>query len=238
MKIKTLICGLLLLTGCAVRPNPEGWTEKTVETKYLSFQVWEKEITPGEPLRIYIEGDGDPTPRRPIALELAERDPNRNVIYVSRPCQYVWCDECKNAALWREERFHNEILMEMKELILYLGQKYQTPSIDLIGYDGGGTIALLLATKLPVNRVVTVGGIIDTQNYAAEHNIKINGQNPMTMPERLAQVAQVHYIGEKDTEVSRRMTERFVARLTDPKSVVVKIVPDATHTNWNNLVIE
>ena len=147
MKIKTLICGLLLLTGCAVRPNPEGWTEKTVETKYLSFQVWEKEITPGEPLRIYIEGDGDPTPRRPIALELAERDPNRNVIYVSRPCQYVWCDECKNAALWREERFHNEILMEMKELILYLGQKYQTPSIDLIGYDGGGTIALLLATK-------------------------------------------------------------------------------------------
>ena len=60
----------------------------------------------------------------------------------------------------------------------------------------------------------------------------------MTMPERLAQVAQVHYIGEKDTEVSRRMTERFVARLTDPKSVVVKIVPDATHTNWNNLVIE
>ena len=238
MKIKTIGAFLLLLTGCAIRPNPDIWHEKTMETKYLSFQVWEKEMTPGEPVRIYIEGDGHPTPEHPVALELAERDSAPNVVYVSRPCQYVWCDECRNPALWQEERFHEDIIEEMRALIVHIAHKYQTSTVDLIGYDGGGTIALLLATKLPINQVITVGGILDTQSYAKDHNIILNGLNPADFKDVLADVKQVHYIGGRDTDISRRSTERFVALLNQPKSAVIKVVPGATHTNWSDFVVE
>ena len=239
MKIKTLFLTLcLFITACTIRPNPEGWTEKIIETKYLSFGVWEKDIQPNAPLRIYIEGDGNPTPKRPIALEFAERDQNPNVIYVSRPCQYVFCDECKNPALWREERFNEEIVREMKDLIVYLAKKYQATELELIGYDGGATMAMLIATKTPVSRVITIGGILDTKTYATEQNIPINGMNPTDLKQRLASVTQVHYVGAKDTKTPRAQAERFVGRMNNPISAVVKVVPKATHTDWKQLTIE
>lgn len=237
---------LLFLTGLSVagcmanKPEtPIGFTEKTIETEYFSFAVWEKNVIPEKPLRIYIEGDGNPTPRRAIGLELAERDPSQNVIYVSRPCQYIYSKECSNPAIWKEERFHEEIIDEMKDLIEYLAIKYKTPSLELIGYDGGGTMALLLATKIPVARVITIGGILDTASYTAEHDkTPINGLNPIDLKDDLSQIEQIHYVGGRDSQTTRRMAERFVARLKNPRSATVKVIPNATHTNWDNIAFD
>ena len=229
---------LLSTSACTIRPNPLGWEEKTIETKYLSFAVWEKNIQPNAPLRIYIEGDGNPTPKRPIAFELSERDKNDNIIYVSRPCQYVFCQECKNPDLWGKERFNEEIVDEMKSLISYLAKKYNSTELELVGYDGGGTMALLIATKMPVNRVITIGGILDTKNYAEEQGITLNGMNPADYKPRLSSVPQVHYVGMNDNKATRAQAERFVGRMRNPVSAVVKLVPNANHTNWKNLIVE
>ena len=239
MKLKHLFLGIVLMLGaCAVRPTAEGFTEKTIATRYLMFQVWEKEITTGQDLRIYIEGDGDPKPRQPVAWDLAQRDERQNVIYISRPCQYVWCEECKNPALWHEERFNEEIIDEIQQLILYLKRKYRAPQIELVGYDGGGTIAMILGARIPVARVVTVGGITDTEAYARAEGITLNGLNPARMKPQLAQVVQVHYVAAADKPFLRQMTEAFVSGLYRPKSAVIKVVPDATHTRWDHLVVE
>ena len=239
MKINAFfVVSFMLLSACTMRPNPDGWTEKTIETKYLSFAVWEKDIQPNAPLRIYIEGDGNPTPRNPIAMELAERDSHPNIIYVSKPCQYTFCQECKNPALWQEERFNEEIVNEMKSLINYLAKKYSATELELIGYDGGGTMAMLIASKTPVTRVITVGGILDTKTYAAEQNLTLNGLNPFDFRQRLTAVPQVHYVGANDKKVPRAQAERFVGRMRNPVSAVVKIVPKATHTDWDYLTIE
>ncbi len=232
-----LLCAGLALTACvATKPvTPPGFTEKTVETEYFSFSVWEKNVTPGKPLRIYIAGDGNPAPKKAIGLALAERDPSKNVIYVSRPCQYIQNKECANPAIWGSERFHEEIVNEMKDLVEYLAIKYKTPSLELVGYDGGGTMALLLASKVPVARVITIGGILDTNAYVTEHECApINGLNPADMKDTLARIEQIHYVGGRDAVTTRRMAERFVARLRNPKSAVVKVIPNATHTNWDN----
>ena len=239
MKIKGLLL-LLCLTvgGCTVRPNDSDFTEKTMETKYLSFEVWEKDVQKGEPLRIYIEGDGNPTPRKAIGFELAKNDPSQNVIYLSRPCQYVDCIECKNPALWQAERFNEEIVDEMKNLVVYLAHKYETPALDLIGYDGGGTMALLIASKIPVRQVITVGGILDTQAYAREQNIILNGLNPADLTDKLAQVSQVHYVGGQDRKAPQSQAERFVGRLRQAKSVQIKRLPNADHEDLQGLVVE
>jgi len=239
MKIKgifLLLCAAV--TGCATRPENPAFTEKVMETKYLSFAVWEKDIQKGEPLRIYIEGDGDPTPRKAVGFELAKNDPNQNVIYVSRPCQYVDCAECRNPALWQEERFNEEIVDEMKSLVVYLAHKYETPALDLIGYDGGGTMALLIASKIPVRQVITVGGILDTQAYSREQNVILNGLNPADLTDKLAQVAQVHYVGGRDKKAPQSGAERFASRLRNAKSVQIKRLPNADHVELQGLVVE
>lgn len=239
MKIKyfTLLL-FFFLTACATRPHGPDWTEKTIKTKYLSFQVWEKNVQEGGDLRLYIEGDGSPTPERPIAFELAKRDPHPNVIYISRPCQYVNCAECLNPALWHEERFNEEIVNEMKSLVVHLSHKYKSPALDLIGYDGGGTMAMLLATRIPVRQVITVGGILDTQAYASAHNISLNGLNPANFRRLLSPVRQVHYVGSADKDTPPEVAEHFVTRLDDPRSAVIKSVPGATHTDWRGLIVE
>lgn len=239
MKFNLLIFAFLfLIIGCATRPNPLGWTEKTIATKHLSFQVWEKGITPERPMRIYIEGEGDPTPRYPIAMELAERDNSQNIIYVSRPCQYVWCQECKNPALWQEERFNEEIIDETKNLIDYFIKKYKPSSLELVGYEGGGTVAMLIAAKRPVDKVITVGGILDTRAYAESQEIVLNGMTLGEVRAALATIPQVHYVGGKDTVTPRSRAENFVNQLYNPKSAVIKVVPSATHTDWRALTIE
>lgn len=231
----------LIVSGCiAQKPKtPIGFNEKIIETEYFSFAVWEKDIVTGDPLRIYIEGDGDPTPREAIGLKLAQKDPLQNVIYVSRPCQYLYNKECKNPKIWGSERFHEEIVDEMKELIEYLAIKYKTPSLELVGYDGGGTMALLLATKIPVARVITIGGILDTEAYVSEHELDpINGLNPLNFNDILSRIEQTHYVGSNDSKTTRRMAERFVARLKNPRSATVKVIPNATHTNWGNVAFD
>ena len=87
MKYAFLLAGLLL-SGCAwMTPNPSGFVDKKIETEYLTFSVWEKEgIEAGKPLRIYLEGDGNPNPSDKVALYYAEQDPFQNVIYLARPC--------------------------------------------------------------------------------------------------------------------------------------------------------
>ncbi|MBR6412057.1 MAG: dienelactone hydrolase family protein [Alphaproteobacteria bacterium] len=239
MKIKGLFLLLCaVITGCATRPENPAFTEKIMETKYLSFAVWEKNVQKGEPLRVYIEGDGDPTPKKAVGFELAKNDPNQNVIYISRPCQYVDCAECKNPALWKEERFNEEIVDEMKNLVVYLAHKYETPALDLIGYDGGGTMALLIATKIPVRQVVTVGGILDTQSYARENGITLNGLNPVNFVNKLAQVPQVHYIGGRDKKAPQSQAERFIGKFFEAKSIQIKRIPNATHTDWQGFAVE
>jgi len=239
MKIKNLILLLFIaVCGCATRPESPAFTEKVMETKYLSFAVWEKDIQKGEPLRIYIEGDGNPAPKKAVGFELAQNDPSPNVIYLSRPCQYVDCVECKNPALWQEERFNEEIVDEMKNLVVYLAHKYEAPVLDLIGYDGGGTMALLIATKIPVHKVITVGGILDTQSYSREQNITLNGMNPMDFLGKLSQVAQIHYVGGRDTKTPQSGAERFVGRLRQAKSVQIKRLPNADHEDLQGLTIE
>jgi len=234
------VCACLLLCACAV-PYPEtpaGFTEKTIETKRLQFQVWEHITQENSPIRIYIEGSGNPTPKHPVALDLAAKDSFPNVIYISQPCQYITCEPCKNPLIWTEERFNEEIIVEFRRLITYLAQKYQATGIEIVGYDSGATIACLLADQLPIARLITVGGILDTEAYASAQHITLNGQNPIRMMAALSSIPQVHYVAEYDDITPRSIAEQFVNKLHNPPSAGVKLVGDATHTDWTNLTLD
>ena len=241
MKYSILLA--LLLSGCAwMRPSPSGFVAKKIETEYLTFSVWEKEgIEPGKPLRIYLEGDGNPNPSDKIALYYAEQDPSTNVIYVARPCQWSKDKICQTKPeIYKEQRFHSEIIQEIEEVISYLKSKYKAPKIELVGYDGGATVALNLASQIEVARVITIAGILDTNAYTRQNGIPEmpDAQNPADKLSILAEIPQIHYVGGEDEITPRRGAERFVAKMKRPKSAVVKSVPGIGHSNWKGVKLD
>ncbi|MGN0919771.1 MAG: alpha/beta fold hydrolase [Alphaproteobacteria bacterium] len=233
----------LVLSGCSwMVPQPSGFVDKKIETEYLTFSVWEKEgIEQGKPLRIYLEGDGNPNPSDKVALYYAQKDPFQNVIYMGRPCQWSEDKICKSKPeIYGQQRFHPELVREIEEVVLYLKGKYKAPAVELVGYDGGATIALNLAGQTDVARVITIAGILDTNAYTRQNDFPemADAQNPADKLAVLAKVPQIHYVGGKDEITPRRSAERFVAKMKHPTSAVVKSVPGVGHTNWQGIELD
>lgn len=243
MKLLTVLT-LLFVSGCASLPQtPEGFQHKTVQTEHFSLAVWEKEnIQKNKTLRFYIEGNGTPNPSKPIALQLAEKDKHANIIVLSRPCQYESDNElCKNKNVWGTEQYHPEILKEMQEVIVYYIQRHNASNIEFVAYNDGAPIAFNLSPKIGrVNKIITISGVLDTDAYTKQNKLPpfVNAQNPAQNTVLIAQIPQIHYVGEKDHITTRAMAERFVSRLPRPRSAVVKMVPNVGHADWDNVQLD
>ena len=111
---------ILLLTGCAAVKVPPEFVYREIQTRDFTLATWQKITDPDGVYKIYIEGDGhafnargratnDPTPRGTLVRELAFGDPSPNVVYLSRPCQYVKSEICSKRH-WTTARFAPEII--------------------------------------------------------------------------------------------------------------------------------
>ena len=63
-------------------------------------------------------------------------------------------------------------------------------------------------------------------------------ENPADNLLLLANIPQIHYVGKDDSITPQRLVERFVHRMKNPKSAVVKVVPDTNHTNWKGVKLD
>ena len=245
MKLILIFASILFINGCiSLAPSSDKFEEKQIETTHFSLAVWEKNtIQKGLPLHIYFEGDGTPNPSDKVAFDFAQEDPFSNVVYVARPCQWIKDNICtQKPEIYKEARFHKEIMAEMQELTEYLMRKHHAPSVKLIGYDGGAVIALNMAGRIPTDQIITIAGITDVAAYNAYHGFpemdEDNMENPADNLALLESIPQVHYVGKDDTVTPKRLVERFVARMKSPKSAVVKVVPETDHTNWKGVKLD
>lgn len=195
-------------------------------------------------LHIYIEGDGlawrtkydpslDPTPADPTALRLASLDSSGAcVFYVSRPGQYL---EAKNLSIWdwTHRRFSEKTLgLYHRYLDSLPSPDKQKPEITLLGYSGGGTIALLLAaTRSDIARVITFAGLLDTQKWVDVHGYSpLEGSlNPADFSTYLTPLEQVHLIGTDDTVVTPSVVTSYQRRFSPTAPLTVKVLPGVSH---------
>ena len=261
------VCIAAVLQGCAghsveARQNyadtlieQAGWVSETILTP--SFQVFSAhspQSTPNESLKVFIEGDGlawvsrhrpsqNPTPIAPVALALAVKA-KQNTAYLARPCQYVTDSLCRQS-YWTSARFAPEIIQAMDAALSQLKTRAQAAHIELIGYSGGGAIAMLLAARRDdVTHLTTIAGNLDTLFWANWHDITPlkESLNPADHWRALVGVPQIHYVGENDRIVPPAVTQAYLARVTDvkvPHAQVpdVHIVPHFDHhccwvTQW------
>jgi len=172
-----------------------------------------------ETLHIYIGGDGkpfvtptevaaDPTPRSTYVLKLQRRDPQSSV-FLGRPCYHGLSRDVGCSPLaWTTERYSEAVVLSMATAIRNIGRGQR---VMLIGYSGGGTLAMLIAPRLDnVEGVVTVAANLDIDAWASYHGYtRLAGSlNPVVQSVETQDLPQRHYFGSADVIIPAVMVER------------------------------
>jgi dienelactone hydrolase len=101
--------------------------------------------------------------------------------------------------------------------------------ILLVGYSGGGTIAVLMARDLPeVIGLVTIGGNLDTDTWTHLHHYSplSNSLNPATLSPLPPRIHQWHLVGTRDTNVPYEAAKAY---LTQPTSGELRLYQGFDH---------
>jgi pimeloyl-ACP methyl ester carboxylesterase len=241
---------LLLVAGCTATmpalPDPEraGFTAMPIRQPDFTLASYIRIRQTGAPLRIYIEGDGlawitrtmpsgDPTPLEATGLRLAMRDDTDNVAYLGRPCQYFRAESpACSPDYWTGKRFSMEVVMAMNDAIDALLASTGTQGVELIGYSGGGAVAVLIASiRRDVMGIVTIAGNLDTEAVNRMHHVSPmpDSLNPVDQANAVSSIPQRHYTGLKDAIVPPAIADRFAAALGRGCAGLVTRVADASH---------
>lgn len=262
MKFSTLLFSVsfaVLLAGCLTVPSASerlrtadtlaqeaGFHRSRVQTAPFLLTAYSRIQQPDQPLNIYIEGDGyawvtryrvsgDPTPRRPVALELAAEDPAANVVYLARPCQYTsaGADPACEEDYWTDKRFSQEVIRSVDQAVDRFVKEAQSPGVHLIGYSGGGAVAALIAARRQdVKSLRTVAGNLDPDGLNEYHEVSPLDEaslDPMEAAGKLSAIPQYHFTGSEDPVVPSFIAEHFAEKAGNSGCVRVVSVQGADH---------
>ena len=214
---------------------------------------------PGEDLSIYLEGDGlawvsrtepsrDPTPDNPIGLRLAALDKAPNVIWIARPCQYTNIVEnplCKHY-YWTIGRLSPEIVASVDLAITAAKLSAKATKIHLIGYSGGGGLAILIAARRnDVSTIKTVAGNIDHEAFTNFHQVTPMSQSmdPATVAGSINTIPQWHFYGEDDKVVPKLIGESYLRKAGFKSCSQMQVISSVSHdrgweARWPRLLQE
>lgn len=231
-KIAALLLGIVLLGGCISRPE-------RFETKAMAAHLIVTELDSGsfrhkvyarpaateqrnDLAIVFIEGDGlpwtdggtriadDPTPRRALALELLLKT-RAPAWYLTRPCYNGLLDLRCNPSLWTDARYSKAVVVSMTAALQQHARAQGIERILLIGYSGGGTLAMLIAPHLDnLAGVVTIAANLDVSAWTAAHGyLPLDASlNPADEPP-YSKAPIVHFIGERDATVPPSTLTRY-----------------------------
>ena len=199
---------------------------------------------PGKTLRVYVEGDGfawvnrttisnDPTPRDPVALELAVRDTEEGtaVLYLGRPCQYVGVSGCSNR-YWTSHRFAPEVVAATSQALDQAKRLAGAERIELVGFSGGGGLVVLVAAERgDVVSLRSVAGTLDHEVLNRHHRVTpLSGSlNAADAAKRVAHLPQVHLVGGRDSLIGPYVAESYVRHAGDDRCIQVVSIAEASH---------
>ena len=240
---------LAVLHGCATPPAQRftelalhyGLQTERVAGLKFSHQVFFAnldKLTATRRLHVYLGGDGtpwrgpnrpsiDPTPRRALLLEMMTSDAQAR-IYLGRPCYHGMARPPCNWIHWTMGRYSQQVVQSMVAALQTYIKRHAIETIVLIGYSGGGTLAMLMAPHITqTTQVVTLAANLDVQAWTHHHNTtslvdwadRTTTQldewvslNPATQAPLASRILQYHYFGELDKQVPPHLIIPSLAR--------------------------
>jgi pimeloyl-ACP methyl ester carboxylesterase len=187
-------------------------------------------------IHIYFGSDGspfersrrispDPTAREPLALQLMLVDPEPS-IYVGRPC-YEGLATAPNCdpILWTLQRYSDAIVTSMAAAVERLLAQSPNAAATLIGYSGGGVLAVLVANRVPqIDTVVTIAADLDIDAWTSLHGYSqlVGSINPATQTQWRTTLRQIHFAGALDDNVPPALVQQFAATVPTAQVHVIE----------------
>lgn len=235
----TLTIGLLsaaLLGACTSsgqridrHAHAAGLSRKVVTGAEYRHIVYDNGVTaPTAPwsgrLVVFLDGDGrpwsadgqrpsaDPTTRNPVALQLLAHTQVRG-IYVSRPCYQEIVDDKCTVDTWTSGRYAAAIADSIAAVIGNVAGNANASEIVLIGYSGGGALAVLVAERTRnVAAVATIAANLDTDAWTQHHGyLPLDHSLNPAMSEHAHPWRELHLQGDHDTVVPATTTASYFA---------------------------
>lgn len=269
-----VVCFVVILSSCSSGRSVENrilhadnivlgskLAPESIKTPYFSLHSAYSFYESDGLLTIYIEGDGrswvsryqlsnNPTPINPVALNLAiihaEKNPNSNIAWLARPCQYQLTKGDVNceSKYWSSHRFSEQVIQSTNNAIDQLVKKSDASKVRLIGFSGGAAVAVLVAARRDdVDSIVSIAGNLDHQQVNIHHGVTpLRGSfNPMDVVEKISSVPQLHFIGAIDKVIPVEISTDFISAQKNTCAQQV-IVPDAEHIDgwldyWHKALI-
>lgn len=238
----SLIVSFMLTSGCAqqtlvAQSDRYGFDHSVVRGDGFSHRVLHKAGV-GAVAHIYIEGDGrpwlnprriaaNPTPQKPLMLELMALDP-APAAFLARPCYFNLDDPECTSQWWTHKRYSLEVVESLNAALDVLAQDYE--HIVLIGHSGGGTLAMLLAPRRSdVVAIVTLAGNLDTSRWVEYHNYSplIGSLNPAAQAPLPETISQWHYLGDEDAKITPGMLLPMISAQPNTR---LQVLDDMDHT--------
>ena len=152
---------------------------------YVNNHIQKKSVQ--SVIHVYLDGDGtpweknrwitdDPTPRNHLILRMMEQDPSPAIL-LGRPC-YLGLNQstvCHNK-YWTSHRYSQQIVSGMIKALNAWLQSRHYKKVVLIGYSGGGALAMLMASSVKsIDSVVTVAANLDVVAWS-----RLHGYSPLS----------------------------------------------------------
>ena len=207
-----------------------------------------------EVVYVYIEGDGvlqinqygqsylseDPTPSPQLPLMLATWHghfaPEDSILYMARPCQFTHHagrDRCVQMD-WLKGRYGPKAVESLSAALDAVQEKVRRPGkCHLVGYSGGGALAMLLANNRgDIVRVTTLAANLDYETFFKLHQETYPPPafDLLKNPTQVAATPQYHIVGGADPIVPETLVRAYVAKLpVHREGVEVEVVQGQNH---------
>jgi hypothetical protein len=239
---RVILC-FVLLASCAtpaerfsaVAENI-GFTHSVVNTKQFQHHLFANALAlkkkPASSLHVYIDGDGtpwknkhwiadDPTSRNPIILQLMALDRSASLL-LGRPCYHeVQATPACHFMYWTSHRYATEVVNSLASALTVWLKHHTVDKITLIGFSGGGTLAVLMAPLIEkATHIITIAANLDITAWSKFHGYSDleHSLNPVEYPLN-KQLTQLHLIGTSDTVVPEATLKIFLQRNPTAKTI-------------------
>ncbi len=150
---------------------------------------------------------------------------------MARPCQFVSVPGC-TPALWTSRRFSPEVLGALGRALDDVKSRYGNQGFELVGYSGGGALALLLAGRREdVWQVQTLAGNLSPAEWARMLELTpLEGSlEPLQYRERLARIPQRHLLGAEDRQMPAGVAAFYARQLGEAPCLELVSLSGVTH---------
>ena len=233
-----------------------GLSKEYIKANDFTLLTYQRFNKLSDKISIYIEGDGrawdskfkiseDPTPLNPIALKLAMLDQADNLAYIARPGQYSLSGipDC-DSKYWSSARFSLEVIESINHVIDVLKEKSGVKYVELMGYSGGGAIAVLVAARREdVIALRTIAGNLDTDQFCKYHHVSPMNEsmNPLDVAKKVAHIPQRHFAGTSDKIIPLEISQTFVKKSGDKNEEHIVVINGVSHhdgwaKHWKELL--